>query len=564
MNGYLGTLSRHKTLILVVVALMTGTAYYVTRGQAPQYQATSKVLVNQNSVAALPGVAPATTDPVEIERLTSTQIGLAQTPGVAKAALGAAHVRGVTPEEFLPTVHLSQEANADLVDIAVTARTPLMASRLSTAYANAFATSQSRLLRTQLSRELFGVKATIDKELRNAQSSPESGAAAGNGQTGTSQGSGLAGSPGIGQPGTVASNQAALVNSQSFQNLVSVRDYLEAAQTSSPRNSVVVSAAQTATQTAPKPLRNSLLALTLGLILGSGLAFMIDARDDRARSTREISDRLNLSLLARIPSPPRRWRAHAGPAVAMLSDPASAHAEAIKMLQANLELANLHGVQVVLLTSATRREGKSTTVANLAVSLAQSARSVVVVDADLRQPTLSRLFNVSKEFGLTELALGELAPDRLQEVLVDVKLDAALTPPCVRGSLRVLPAGRREDQPDRLLSSPACPAVFEALRTCADWILVDTPPMADFYDAFTVSRHVDALVAVARLSYVRLATLAEFGRLLASAPAAPLGFVATGVGHRNAAAYDRSGPELNSVLPPDHTAGAHAASGWPD
>ena len=513
MNDQLGTLSRYKLLILLVAAVVGVSAYLITSRQEAQYQATSKLLVNQSPVAGLPSVASTTavTDPTALERLTSTQIHLAQIPTVASGALRLAHVTDITAGQLLGDLTLAEEPNTDLVDVSVTAGTPQLAERLSTAYANSFASYQAGLVGTELSRELSGVQATINSELRGAESDP-----------------------------------ARVTDSVSFQQLLSLRDNLAAAAAAAPRSSVLASAAQTATKTAPKPSRNTLLALLLGLLLGGALAFLIDARDRRTRSTNEIGEVLGLSLLARVPSPTRHWRSRPDLPVTMLSDPGSVQAEAIKMLQANLELARLERPgQAVLFTSAIGQEGKSTTVANLAVSLAQAGRNVVVVDADLRQPSISRLFDVPEHPGLAELALGEVPPDRARDLLADVELDARLTPG-VRGALRVLPAGRREAQPDRLLSSPAVPAVFTALRVDTDWILVDTPPLTKFYDSLIVSQHVDALVAVARVWFVQRATLAEFGRLLASAPVLSLGYVATGVGHKDTAKYELPSTPVSS------------------
>lgn len=514
MNDQLGTLSRYKLLIAFVAAAMGVAAYLVTSKQAPQYQATSKLLVNQSPLAGVPSIAstPSVTDPAELERLTSTQIDLAQVSAVATGALRSAHVRGMTAAQLLANVTLAEEPNADLVDVSVIAGTPQLAERLSAAYASTFAAYQAGLIAANLSRELSGVQATIDSELRASRASG-----------------------------------AVLINSASFQQLLTLRNELAAARAGAPRTSMLASAAQTATKTAPKPFRNAALALTLGLLAGIGLAFLIRARDRRVRSTNEIGEVLGLNLLARIPPSARRWRSRRESTVMMLSDPGSVEAEAIKMLQANLELARLHGPeQAVLFTSAIGQEGKSSTVANLAVSLAQAGRIVVVVDADLRQPGLSLLFGVAEQPGLTELALGEVAPQRGRDLLAGVDLGARLTAPTVRGALKVLPAGRRHEQPDRLLSSPALPSVFAALRNDTDWILVDTPPMTKFYDSFMISPHVDALVAVARVGFVPLPTLAEFGRLLASAPVPPLGYVATGVGHKDAARYDLPVTDINS------------------
>ncbi len=506
MNDHLGTLSRYKLLILLVAVAMAVAAYLVTSRQTPQYQATSKLLVNQTPVSGLPTVNSGTVavDPNELERLTSTQIHLAQIPAVASAALRNAHVGSTSADQLLSNVSLSEEPNSDLVNVSVTAGTPRLAEKLATAYANAFATYQAGLVSSQTSRELSGVQATINSQVRANQG-----------------------------------DEARLYGSTSFQQLLSLKDDLAAAQAAAPRSSVLASAAQGATKTAPKPFRNTVLALLLGLLLGCGLAFVLDARDRRVRSTSEISEVLALNLLARIPGPPRRWRSRPDSPVTMLRDPGSVQAEAIKMLQANLELARLQGpAQAVLFTSAIGQEGKSTTVANLAVSLAQAGRNVVVVDADLRQPSLSRLFGVPEYPGLAELAVGTVPSDRARDLLAGVELNATPTPASVRGSLRVLPAGRREAQPDRLLSSAALPAVFKALRADTDWVLVDTPPLTNFYDSLIVSQHVDALVAVARVWFVKRATLAEFGRLLASAPVLSLGYVATGVGNKDTAKYE--------------------------
>jgi Mrp family chromosome partitioning ATPase/capsular polysaccharide biosynthesis protein len=513
MSDHLGTLSRYKLLIVAVALVMAAVAYALTTRQAAQYQATSKLLVNQNTTGLPnPIAAPPATDPTQLERLTSTQIHLAQIPDMARAALRAANVRDLTPAQLLAAVSLTAEANADLIDVAVTGGTPERAQRLSAAFAGAVAGYQSRLVKTQVTRELAGVQATIASQLQQA-----------------------------------GGNQARLTDSTSFQDLLTLRNQLTAASAGAPRSSVVVAPAQSAVQTAPKPLRNSGLAALLGLLLGCGLAFLFDARDRRVRTTSEIGDVLALNLLARIPEPPRRFASRSSSALTMLTNPGGVEAEAIKMLQVNLELARLHRpAGAVLFTSAIGQEGKSSTVANLAVSLAQAGRSVVVVDGDLRHPSLSRLFGAPEHPGLGDLALRGIASERAGDLLARVDLGEARTSAPVQGTLHLLPAGRREEQPDRLLSSPALPAVFGALRTRADWLLVDAPPLTRFYDALLLSQHVDAIVAVARVRFVDRAVLAEFGRLLSSAPAVSLGYAATGVGRHDTERYELSAASPHS------------------
>jgi Mrp family chromosome partitioning ATPase/capsular polysaccharide biosynthesis protein len=517
MSDRLGTLSRYKLLIVAVAIVMGAVAYALTARQAAQYQATSKLLVNQNTTGLPnPTATPPATDPTQLERLTSTQIHLAQIPDVARAALLAANVGDLTPTQLLSSVTLTEEANADLIDVVVTAGTSERAQRLSAAFAGAVAGYQSRLVKTQLARELAGVQATIASQLHQA-----------------------------------SGNRAHVTGSTSFQDLLTLRNQLAAASAGAPRSSVVVGPAQSAVQTAPKPLRNGGLAAVLGLLLGCGLAFLFDARDRRVRTTSEIGDVLALNLLARLPAPRRRLGSRSSSALTMLTDPSGVEAEAIKMLQVNLELARLHRpAQAVLFTSAVGQEGKSSTVANLAVSLAQAGRSVVVIDGDLRHPSLSRLFGVPEHPGLGDLARGGVTPDGAGDLLAHVELGQAGAVP-VQGTLHVLAAGRREEQPDRLLSSPALPAVFAALRTQADWLLVDAPPLTRFYDALIVSQHVDAIVAVARVRFVERAVLAEFGRLLSSAPAASLGFAATGVGRHITERYELGAAPAVAAPRPD-------------
>ena len=233
------------------------------------------------------------------------------------------------------------------------------------------------------------------------------------------------------------------------------------------------------------------------------------------------------------------------------------------MLQANLELACLNGerrVTTVMFTSALRQEGKSTTVANVAVSLAQAGRNVVVVDADLRRPTLARLLGTADEPGLSELALGVATLENLDDLLIEVPFGTGEIPTPVRGRLRVLPSGHRQEQPDRLLSSPALGAVFAKLSQSADLVLLDTPPMTEVYDALVVSHYADAVIAVARVSYVKTPALADFGRLLGTASAHPMGYVATGVRWRDVGRY--YAPPQRPAAPQGHEETAGSARGW--
>jgi non-specific protein-tyrosine kinase len=198
-------------------------------------------------------------------------------------------------------------------------------------------------------------------------------------------------------------------------------------------------------------------------------------------------------------------------------------------------------VRTIMVTSALEREGKSTTVANLAVAFARAGKRVALVDLDLRRPVLARFFGL-KGPGLTNVALGH-AP--LEEALTQIVI--ADPPPLRRraapagggngngnrtgelsGLLEVLPSGPIPPDPGEFVSSPALGVTLQALRERCDVVLVDAPQSLRVGDAIALSSRVDGIVVVARSKALRRQTLAELNRQLATMGAPALGLVVTG------------------------------------
>ena len=214
----------------------------------------------------------------------------------------------------------------------------------------------------------------------------------------------------------------------------------------------------------PQPIRNGILGLLFGLAVGLGLAFLIDAFDTRVRSGEELAERLGVTLLGRLPEPPKRLRERNG--LVMLDQPNSQHAEAFRMLRTNLELANIEQeAKVIAVASALPSEGKSTTIANLAIAIARGGNSVALVDLDLRKPMLSNFFNVPSPAGVTDVALGRVT---LEEALLHVNVAAFLDEPDVvsdkRLELDVLLAGRTAPNPGEFVSSRRLATIWPVSR----------------------------------------------------------------------------------------------------
>lgn len=168
-----------------------------------------------------------------------------------------------------------------------------------------------------------------------------------------------------------------------------------------------------------------------------------------------------------------------------VTDPRSPVAEAYRSLRTNLEFSSLdHPLRTVLLTSPGPEEGKSTTLANLAVTTAQTGRRVIVVDCDLRRPRQHEIFGISNGVGLTTMMRdeGALAHPPLQETEV--------------AGLWVLPSGPLPPNPAELLASQRMGQVIERLKELADQVLFDAPPVVAVTDAAVLAGRMDGVLLV--------------------------------------------------------------------
>jgi succinoglycan biosynthesis transport protein ExoP len=285
-------------------------------------------------------------------------------------------------------------------------------------------------------------------------------------------------------------------------------------------------------QVQPKTVRNTLLGLLFGLVLGLGLAFLRDALDTRIRSTDEIAESLELPLLARLPRPPAELRRQSR--LVTVSAPDGLAAEGFKIMRANVDFARMEAEATTLLvTSAREGEGKSTTVANLAVLLARAGQRVVLVDLDLRHPVLHQFFDLDGP-GVAQVATGAAT---LDEALAPIPLvwpgssssngDADRIQ-AAGGFLEVLPSGPMPTRLDDVLAKNILAGMLDALRQRADVVLIDSTPLLAG-DAMATSAAVDAIVLVVRMDLLRRPILRELRRVMDSIPTRKIGFVAAGV-----------------------------------
>lgn len=482
---------RHNLwLVLLVFALATAAGVYFSERQAKRYESSADVFLGtQNQAASLSGVPVTSEDPA---RQAATQADLARNPAVAVQALKLAHVRGRTAPELLSNSSVSSASDADILTFSVSDAEPGIAERLAEAYAIAYTHYRRRLDTTAVTSALREVNNRL------ADLAAEGG-----------------------------------TKSAAYANLLNTQQQLSTLQVLQGSNALLVRAASSAQQTQPKPTRNALLAAVLGLLLGVGLAFGRDALNTRVRNATEVEERLHLQLLGRVPPPPRRMRSKSG--LLMLAKPRSVEAESFRILATSLEFANLdRSARSIMFTSALRGEGKSTTVANLAVTLARTGRRVALVDLDLRQPSLAKFFDLGDRPGVVDVALGRVS---LEQALTPIPVydapDAERTHSLNgrgEGVLAVIGAGQAPESAAELVGSPALRHMIGELESTFGLVLIDAPPILGLSDAMTIAGKVDGVVVVARQAVIRHGMLQELRRVLADTPAPKLGFVLTGAG----------------------------------
>jgi protein-tyrosine kinase len=175
-----------------------------------------------------------------------------------------------------------------------------------------------------------------------------------------------------------------------------------------------------------------------------------------------------------------------------LSDSRSPAAEAYRTLRTNIDFSSLdRPIHTLLVTSVASNENKSITVANLAVSLAQGDKKTILVDADVRRPALHTLFGLSNDKGLTSLFIDAKGP-------IEPALQAVNVP-----NLKVLTSGPLPPNPAELLGSQRMLDVIEALKTHADIVLFDAPPIIAVTDASVLGTRVDGVLLVVQAGQTR-------------------------------------------------------------
>jgi capsular exopolysaccharide synthesis family protein len=475
LGRYLVALRRSRWLIAAIVAIITAAVLALSLTLPKHYVASASVVVNNPSTTLGSGESQA------IQRSLATTATLATTSSVLGEA--AASVRGESRASLANKVSATVNEDAYIIDIKVNDRSPARAAALAAAVAEAFIKQRAAIQRAETATALSALKSQIDA-LR-ARSATEPGVA----------------------------TQVSALQARSAE--------LEAASAATESQLQLVQRPRVPTSaSSPRPAQNVVIAIFASLFLAVLIALAREQLTPGVANQRELAQLLGLPILGGIPYIGRRVSARY----------AYVEHETYQTLSAALRLALPAGAtpHVILVSSATHAEGKTTVTARLGRMLAQAGHKTLLISGDLRWPKLDDAFEVDARPGLRQLLARasdghELPFDEVEGFILPARGHDS------RGELDILPAGRHRDDASDVLNTTALQSLIAAVRTSDyAYVLIDAPPILGVADAQLFAKFCDRLLLVARLDRLRMSDVVDLRDTLDRLGSPAVGLVVIG------------------------------------
>jgi succinoglycan biosynthesis transport protein ExoP len=461
---FLRLLWRRKLLIAIPLIVVPAAALWFSREQEEKYEASASLIFRDSGSGAQP---LASTDP---EREAATNVRLLQGELVERRverALGGS-IGG--------TVSVISEPDSNLVTVEATAADPERAARI----ANTYAREYTQFRREGARRELREEQRRVRRELDALATVPRAKA-----------------------------------------ERLALRRELARLAVATPRAGAirqVGSAEPPSEASSPNPVRNTVLGALVGLILGLGLAVARERLDRRIRDPQELQSAFDRPIIGRIPKSRALAKRRPGP-----KGLPPAETEAFHALRANLlYFSGDGGGRSVLVTSAEPGEGKTTVAWNLACAASSPSARVVLIEGDLRRPTLARSFGVRGEPGLTEYLQGDAS---LDDVVREVAVPSSEQRGGMPRTVELILAGSSPANPLDLLDSERMRTLLADLSQSYDLVVIDTPPTSAAADAIPLLTQVGGVIVVGRLAQSTYESAVELRDLLERLDAPTLGVV---------------------------------------
>ncbi len=507
---YLNIIRKWFWLVALIAILVGGLSYFYNNRQTKIYQATAKVFIEQ---ARSTTQRTDYTDIITSERLARTYSAMLQDwPTLDAAAIKLGYEQGYShlQKAYTTSVSVSPIRETQLIDIVVESSDPSLAVDLANMLPGVF------MERTrQRQQETFaGTRTELQDELAKAEEDLETNEYLLNQLSDTPENRNERERLGR----LVARYQTAYNNlSKSLTDLrlaeAQAVDTLSLTTPATPNTSPV----------RPRTLFNTLLALILGALSGLGLAFLIEYMDDTVKTPDEVREITSLPTLGTVVL---LTGTSADERLVSRIAPKSGGAEAYRVLRTNLQFSSLDKPLTTLIcTSSQPGEGKSTTIINLAYVLAQTDKRVILVDADMRRPSVHRMLRMPNNVGLSTALLDKVRDPGVY--LQDTDLP----------NLRIMTTGPLPPNPAEMLGSSRMQEMLQILKKEADIVLFDAPPVLAVADTSILAPQMDGTLMIVWAGKTSGNLLAQAVERLESVGVKPLGMVLNKLTQRKSGHY---------------------------
>ncbi len=504
--------------LAVICFVMVGLGTYIgTKLMIPLYQATALVQVSvqsQNNQADYNSLLAS-------DQLVQTEAQLAVSYPVLREV--ATHYRGLTSESLLGEVTATAKLNTQLFEIDVLDPNPVRAAAIATDIAATLINQQQQTLKqnNQLSQQQIQQNLTsIQQQIDAATAKQVNLEANGGGQ------------------GKIAVVQAQLNSLQQYKNQwQAILAQLELTQAQNGNFLRIAQPAQPRLQAVhPNVLLNTGAGFLAGAFLGIFLTIMVEFLDTRVRTSEELARLLNWPVLATI------WKANKANKEDVI-DPSghSANSESYRILRTNVGFSSIDKpLTSLMVTSSLPRDGKSVVASNLAIFMAKAGKNTLLIDADLRRPTLHIKFGLAGDrLGLSNAVLALSMSAGKPMSVPSASPFPRVSPPIVSNfsfeqytytvgipNLRVMPSGPLPPNPSELLDSKAMERLMTSIASYgAEIVIIDTPPLLGLSDSSILASKVDGVLVVADITRANKKNLKQVKSLLTQAGARVLGCV---------------------------------------
>jgi capsular exopolysaccharide synthesis family protein len=493
----LGVLRRRLPVIVLCAVVVAGAAFAFSKQEAKKYTSTASLLFSNSGLTNAIAGLPANSSGVSLLAQQASDLELVKLGDMAaKTASRLGH--GLTEQEVSESVAVAGQGESGVVNVSASASSPALAAEIANTYVHRFVEDQ----KASNQRYFKSALALVHKQL-----------------------AALSRKQRVGADGLQLQDRAQTLGLLSELNQGEVQVAQEAVASTSPSS--------------PKTSRNTAIGGILGLIIGLALAFILESFDRRVRAPEDLEAIYRLPVLGSVP--PSKGLAKKEVA------PSPAEAEAFGLIRARLRsMHNDRDLRTVAIISPEAGEGKTTVALRLAQAAARSGSRVLLLEMDLRAPTLAQRLGLPAGPGIVDVLSGVVAMTEATRS-VDVAGSASMSERKRSYDVCVAGAAMPPD-PSELLESTALLAVLERARSLYDFVVIDTPPLTSVPDAFPLLTRVDGVIVVGFVGRSRRESAEQLEQMLLGSGAPLVGVIANGSKSGGSRAYPRGDRSSRMVV----------------